>query len=692
MVTGASGIRATTQQNPQATGPNAAPASAVERPAAGGHSHVWTPSACLTERRRTPKGERPRSKASRRAAHPGTLAAAREWIEQWEADAPKIDAPADPAEAHEAFKARLRAVRAGTATGPVLTAGEASAALSAACDGSAETTPDGPSRNTESRVAADAPETRADLAKWERRFELRGDRKQARMRQLDDARDITTLPSLPKCGVKPIAGAVEITYTPDGDGGFAGFFRCGSVWSCPECAPIVRAQRAADVERYAAAWFEAGHGIAMATFTTRHWNGAKLDIQMERTTLAWKKLQQSRWWKGPNGFRARHRVVGFARAIEMTHNWANSWHTHIHAVLWTEEPVSEEQARKMEAELYEQWAKLAKKVKLGVPSRKHGVKVDPAKRTKKGFGDLAKYLVKVQDKDLTPKEIAKGKSIEKSLGNELLRGDMKAAQRQGRTPFEILRRALEESAPVRREIRKADRALARAHGAADREAIAADNGEAGPGMLARIEAAEQCLATLKSRLTSEYAEVKCWQEYERATKGHRMLTWGGEIKARLAELTSVNEKDDQEIVTSEDTAPEKKTMYQVRNEPIAAAIRAVPGRRGRLKAAVKVGWDENGEGLPGAQAAVTELLTGWGLTFGIDFWLPHTVDGAPMPVAPRSPKRRASTATITELDAAQHTLGVAPRDWVLPERAARRAAGLPVRDQITLTPRKDATA
>ncbi|MFG2919569.1 hypothetical protein ACGF0D_42720 [Kitasatospora sp. NPDC048298] len=513
------------------------------------------------------------------------------------------------------------------------------------------------------------------------------------MRQLDDARDLTTLPSMTACGVKPIAGTVAITYTPDGDGGFSGLFKCGSVWSCPECAPIVRAQRAADIERYAAAWFKAGHGIAMATFTTRHWRGARLEVQMDRTALAWKKLQQSRWWKGETtGFRARYGVVGFTRAVEVTHSWANSWHTHIHAVLWTEKPVSEETARKMEAELYERWAALAKKVKLGVPSRKHGVKVDPAKRTKKGFGDLAKYLVKVQDKDLTSKEIAKGKSVERALGNELLRGDMKAGQRQGRTPFEILRRALDDSRPLRREIRRADRALARAHKAADHEAVAAKDGEAGPAALARIEAAEQHLATLRKRLTSEYAEVKCWQEYERATKGHHMLTWGGEIKARLAELTDVNEKDGQEIVTSEDNAPEKMTMYQVRNQTIAAAFRAVPGRRGRLKAAVRVGWDENDGGLPGAQAAVTELLTGWGLVFGVDYWAPHTTDGTPMPVAPRSPKRRASTATITELDAAQQTLGVAPRDWVLPERAARRAAGLPVRDQITLTPRKDTTS
>ncbi|MFD7645931.1 hypothetical protein ACFV4P_35460 [Kitasatospora sp. NPDC059795] len=504
------------------------------------------------------------------------------------------------------------------------------------------------------------------------------------MRQLDDSRDITTLPSMGNCGVKPIAGDITITYTPDGAGGFGGLFKCGSVWSCPECSPKIRAQRAIEVERYAAAWFKAGHGIVMATFTTRHWKGARLATQMERTMLAWRKLQQSRWWKGPKGFRARYGVVGFARAVEMTHSWANSWHTHIHSVLWTEKPINAETARAMEAELYGQWAALAKKVKLGTPSRKHGVKVDPARATRKGYGDLVKYLVKVQDKDVTPKQIEKGKPVEKSLGNELLRGDMKAGQRAGRAPFEILRRALDDSKNVRRELRRAARALSRALGDADRAALKADDQQAPPQALARIEAAQQHHDELKKRLVSEFAEVELWREYERGTKGHLMLTWGGEIKARLAELTDTTEETDQAVAEAE--APERLDMYRANGLTMARAFRAVPGRRGRLKAAVQVGWQEGG-GLPGARAAVTELLTGWGLQPGVDWYEPTDADGTHMPTPARTPKRRASTATVADLDATQHLLGIAPRDWVLPERAARRAAGLPVCEQIALAPR-----
>jgi hypothetical protein len=418
------------------------------------------------------------------------------------------------------------------------------------------------------------------------------------MRQLDQLRKFTTLPSVRKCGAVPLAGAIAVTSRADGTGGFSGLTRCGSIWGCTECQPVIRAQRAAELERLAGRWLETGHAIGMVTLTTRHWSAARLAPQIKGTAGAWRKLQAGRWW---GNFRARWGVIGVTRALEMTHSWSNSWHSHLHVLFWFEADVDEATVAKIEAELYERWAHLVKKAKLGTPTRKRGVRLDMARRGKEGAGDLAKYVVKLDEAG--------------ALGNEMLRGDLKAGRHKGRTPFEILARA-----------------------------IAGDE-----------------------------AELELWAEYESATKGHRMLTWGGDIRDRLKELTEVDDREDQEL--AQEAEDSREVVVRIAPDPWREKVVTVPGRRGRIVGAVEAGGRD----------AVVQLLEGWGLVWGTDILPPVDPiageDSAQTPAqpAPRQPHRRHQRwVSRDELDATLQITGITPRDYVRPERAARRAAGLPV--------------
>ncbi|WP_438471397.1 protein rep [Streptomyces asiaticus] len=444
------------------------------------------------------------------------------------------------------------------------------------------------------------------------------------MRLLDETRALTHLHSLSQCGARPLGGAVAVTQKGDGSGGFSGLFRCGSVWACPECAPIVRADRAGLLETWAAAWMREGHGLAMATLTSRHGQHARLGPQLERTAGAWRRMLQSRWWRK---FRAKHGLVGATRALEMTHSWANSWHTHIHAVLWTEEPVSADIARAMEEELFTRWRAECAHAKLGRPTKEHGVRVDPAARGEEGAADLARYLVKVQDKD-------DDQAPAHALGNELLRGDMKTGRRAGRAPFEILRRAV----------------------------------------------------------AGDAAELELWHEYEHATKGHRMLTWAGDIKARLAELVEAEERDPAAVVTDEDARDTRAVLVQVTPEPWRTAVAAHPGRRGQLRVAVGVASaaaiESAADPETAARAAIRELLESWGLIWGRDMYGPEIdpetgeLRGEYVTPQQRPERRRQEWQTADDLDAGTHLLGVRPRDAVRPEQAQRRAAGLPIAREL----------
>jgi hypothetical protein len=576
---------------------------------------------------------------------------------------------ADREAAHAAFRARLTAAQDSKALTDAIARVRGREAAPSPHDAvSSEptpATPDGPPRNPESSVAADAAEDACDGRETPGhssaapdlglRHEQRNNRLQKRMRLLDEIRAVSGLHSLKNCGAKALGGAVSLTMKGGGDGGFAGVFHCASVWSCPECSPLVRADRASQLETWASEWMQAGHGLAMATLTTRHHKHARLGPQIERTAGAWRRMLQSRWWRR---FRERYGIVACVRALELTHSWSNSWHTHIHVGVFTEAKVTAETARKMQDELYDHWRGQVKHAKLGMPTRKHGVRVDPC-RTVKGASDLAKYLVKVQDKD-------NEKAPARALGNELVRGDMKDGRHEGRAPFEILRRALAETAVERAAYAKAARRARRR-----------------PDDAAAQEAADAALALVHANL-----EMGLWLEYEAATKGHRMLTWTGD-KDRLEEVVGPMQENPAAVVVDE-SGQTKAVLVQVEPAPWKATIAYTPGRRGQLKQAVtttaRTAIEAGRDPEPEARAVAVAILESWGLKGGTDFTAGRFDSETGLLLEPELPvppprqehKPAPRWKTSADLHCDKQLLGITPRDNVRPERARRRAAGLPV--------------
>lgn len=607
----------------------------------------------------------------------------------------------------------------------------------------------------ESSVAASTAETACDLREegdenrtepgpekpdLGKKYEQRNNKLQKRMRLLDDAREISTLFSLKKCGEDPIAGAVAVTQKTDGTGGFTGVFRCGSVWSCPECMPVIRADRANLLEEYALAWgtehdaelctgdpadagkTHLGHGMAMATLTSRHGEHARLENklvfdrdgkpvkdkdgnqqvrlgQLQRTADAWRRMLQSRWWRR---MRKQYGIVGVTRALEVTHSWSRSWHTHIHAVVWFETPVTDDVARQIETELYARWQAECTHAGLGRPTRKHGVKVEAARRGADGAADLARYLVKVQDKDEKPAAVPDGAPVNhisrdaRPTADQARRlKDARARRDQARQAGKVRAEAEADSliANIREEIGQAARARALGN-----ELLRGDNKTGRKGGRTAME-------ILRLALAGDEAEVELWREHERATKGSRMLTWAGDVRERLERLTGNVERDGQDVVKAEDEKQVKAVLVQIEPDPWKTKVAAHPGRRGQLRIAVKVASDNAVEaGLDmeiEARAAVSELLDSWGLTRGSDYYGPAderfnaqtgevwTETAASPP--PKRQRTRTRWETPEELEANANALGVSPRDYARPTQAARRAAGLPVARTLTTPAETDET-
>ncbi|MFD7510004.1 hypothetical protein ACFV5N_11775 [Streptomyces sp. NPDC059853] len=785
------------------------------------------------------------------------LAAAAGATDEADADAETDESRAERAAAHAEFRARLRAARDSRARGAAVAAAGRETAASGPGDPSPADATDptaprdgGRFRNQRTTLAPPAADVASELGERPvsgseknganpgtapdpgAKYERPKHRRQQRMRQLDDARLISTLPSLIRCGRDPLGGAVTIQQRPDGEGGFIGLFKCGSVWACPECSPVVRAERARVMEAAAHAWTEAGRGIAMATLTSRHGQYNRLAAQpkiryekgkpvineltgepevardekgkpvmipgqLEATAAAWRRMLTSTWWRN---LRARYDLAGATRAIEVTRG-NSGWHTHIHAVLWFMDPVTDEIAKQLQGELYTRWVLECAHAKLGKPNRARGVRVDPARQGSDGAADIAKYLVKVQDKDpnqtdrtdvepnLLHRPNAKQASrlaaakarrrqyraehdqaladyhqainhynentgdgaawsryqaadarrrkaragqaeadaeiaeireeigqaaASRALGNELLRADTKRAKRAGRTSGEILRDALAATAKAR--VRLLD---ARREERAAKDAAVYAKDEARAKALARAEAAAARIRRALADIGTE-REVQLWREYEQGTRGHRMLTWSGSIKDLLADL-GVTELDRNatDVVTEEEKAG--RPLLQAEPAPFRQHVTSVPGRRGQVAAAVAVatasvtegkaldvaGEDVRTAAVAAARTAVAELLEGWGLVRGADFWgdedarydrslntstgeialTAETITHAPLgPVPttlPAPPRRRTRWQSADELHSTQALLGIRPQDAVRPEMAARRAAGLPVARDIT---------
>lgn len=211
---------------------------------------------------------------------------------------------------------------------------------------------------------------------------------------------------------------------------FSGTERCSSIWACPVCSAVIRAERAREIGQAVEAHHAAGGSILFVTLTIRHDRNDSLKQSMDAVLGSWRKLLQGSAWAGSkttSGMRDRFRVSGYIRSTEVTYG-SNGWHVHIHALFFTDDQLSDTEVSAFGDELHTRWARFVEKSTGKVPTRQHGVDVQ---RVDQDGQVLGKYLAKVQDE-------GKSKTEKWSASAELARADVKRGRGDNFVPFELL--------------------------------------------------------------------------------------------------------------------------------------------------------------------------------------------------------------------------------------------------------------
>ncbi|MDV2433982.1 protein rep [Corynebacterium tuberculostearicum] len=207
--------------------------------------------------------------------------------------------------------------------------------------------------------------------------------------------------------------------------GYAGVERCSSIWACPHCAAVIRAGRAAEIEQAVKAHQKTAGEVLFFTGTVRHHRGDELATTLDAVLMGWKKMLQSRGWAR---LKKTYGLSGYVRAIEVTYG-QNSWHPHVHALLFLDEGVPAECWDELRELLFGLWSDSVVKAGAKRPTEK-GLDL----RKLDGDGRvLSAYLAKVQDEK---KKGRTGKGW--GVGAEMSRSDVKSGRESSISPFELL--------------------------------------------------------------------------------------------------------------------------------------------------------------------------------------------------------------------------------------------------------------
>ncbi len=194
-------------------------------------------------------------------------------------------------------------------------------------------------------------------------------------------------------------------------------FRCGSSWSCPVCAPVVRQRRAMEIDAALRRHLSGGGGALFVTLTLRHHRGDTLASRLDVIAQSLRLVLKGAPWE-------RRKValgyVGAMKSLEITYGDANGWHPHSHSLLLTERPATEIERADMCEWMFGRWSSIAEHRGLGTITREHGVDVRPVTSS----GGLSEYLTTIEGNGWSP-------------GLELARTDRKRS-----SPLDLLRHVL----------------------------------------------------------------------------------------------------------------------------------------------------------------------------------------------------------------------------------------------------------
>jgi len=232
---------------------------------------------------------------------------------------------------------------------------------------------------------------------------------------------VSSLPRCRRCGWRIARGAEGVPIVlSDIVAHFANLQLCGSVWSCPVCAPRIRERRAAEIEQGLGTHLGNGGGAGFLTATVPHDQGDQLAPMLATVRDGFKTMMGSRSWRRD---RLEFGIVGAIRSPEITHG-VNGWHPHLHGLVLTEKPLVPSDWDTIADRFFIGWSSSVVRGGYRAPTREHGVTLSAVRSAT----EVAQYTAKFQD----------GTEL-RSVGRELTRHDTKQARRHGRAPIAILR-------------------------------------------------------------------------------------------------------------------------------------------------------------------------------------------------------------------------------------------------------------
>lgn len=194
-----------------------------------------------------------------------------------------------------------------------------------------------------------------------------------------------------------------------------GIHRCGSSWSCPLCAPVIRRRRAEEIDGAVSRHLAAGGGVELLTQTARH---RLEDALVDRLSVLTSSLGLTFDGSGWKRRRDRLSYLGSIKAVEITYGTANGWHPHSHSLLFFARPLSDEERADLSRWIFGRWSKVLTTKLLGSINEKNGVDLRPV-----GAAGIGDYLNKTDGGW--------------SAGYEIARGDLKSW-----SPVQLLREAV----------------------------------------------------------------------------------------------------------------------------------------------------------------------------------------------------------------------------------------------------------
>jgi hypothetical protein len=215
----------------------------------------------------------------------------------------------------------------------------------------------------------------------------------------------------------PMAQNVELHYQPEHKRGrFRQLQLCKSPWACPCCAAHITEERRRDLQKLDKAARLQGLRVALVTLTFSHRRSDDLEAILAAFLEALRKLTAQRSYKM---LRQVAGLIGWIRALEVTHGVLNGWHPHAHLLCFVagDLPLAE-----FSSSFAREWQAALAKVGLSC-DLEHGCRVDDTNAR------IAEYISKY------------GREPRWDEAAELTKAHVKHGRQQSRTPFDLLRAA-----------------------------------------------------------------------------------------------------------------------------------------------------------------------------------------------------------------------------------------------------------